>query len=154
MKCKFCGSEALRKSGFTREKQRYFCKNCERNQIAGDNREKHSPMEKYAAVVLYLEGNGFRSIARILRQIFGVRIHDPLIIQWIKKLGFGIKSASSLASKCEKIPLLEMDELYTYIKKKRIRSECGLLLVETGCVLLNFKSETQASKAPENFGVK
>jgi transposase-like protein len=146
MRCKFCVSEAFRKSGFTRGKQRYFCKSCERNQVVGDNREKHSKIERYVAVVLYLEGNGFRRIARILHQIFGVRIHDPLIIQWIKKLGFEIRSATSLASKCEKIPLLEMDELYTYIKKKRIRSEYGLLLIETGCVLLDLKSVTQARK--------
>ncbi|MDR1334841.1 MAG: hypothetical protein LBJ19_01005, partial [Holosporaceae bacterium] len=56
MICKFCGSEALRKSGIMRKKQRYFCKSCERNQVVGDNREKHSKMEKYIAVVLYLEG--------------------------------------------------------------------------------------------------
>ncbi|MDR1334715.1 MAG: hypothetical protein LBJ19_00335, partial [Holosporaceae bacterium] len=64
-------------------------------------------MEKYAAVVLYLEGNGFRRIARILRQVFGVRIHDPLIIHWIKKLGIEIKNATSVVSRGEKIPLLE-----------------------------------------------
>ncbi|MDR0581184.1 MAG: hypothetical protein LBG04_03685 [Holosporaceae bacterium] len=114
MACKFCGSEALRKNGITRGKQRYFCKNCERNRVAGDNREKHSEMERYVAMVLYLEGNGFRRIARILRRIFGVRIHDPLIIHWIKKLGLEIKNATSAVSKIdrEKISLLEMDELY------------------------------------------
>jgi hypothetical protein len=59
-------------------------------------------MGRYVAVVLYLKGNGFRRIARILRQIFGVRIHDPLIIHWIKKLGFEIRNAASLTSKREK----------------------------------------------------
>jgi hypothetical protein len=90
-----------------------------------------------------LEGNGFRRIARILRQIFGVRIHDPLIIHWIKKLGLEIKNATSSASKREKIPLLEMDELYTLKKADQIR---GLLLIETGCVLLDFRSVMQPSK--------
>jgi transposase-like protein len=117
MICKFCGSEALRKSGITRGKQRYFCKSCERNQVVGDNREKHSKIERYAAVVLYLEGNGFRRIARILRKIFGARIHDPLIIHWIKKLGFEIRKAASFGSKRGKNPLLETDEPYTHIKK-------------------------------------
>jgi hypothetical protein len=59
-------------------------------------------MERYVAMVLYLEGNGFRRIARILHQIFGVRIHDPPIIHWIKKLGLEIRSAILLASKREK----------------------------------------------------
>ena len=66
MGCKFCGSEAPSKSGFTRGQQRYFCKSCDGNQIVGDDREKHSKVERYAAMVLYLEGNGFRRIARIL----------------------------------------------------------------------------------------
>ena len=154
MACKSCSSEALRKSGITRGKQRYFCKNCERNQVAGDNREKHSEMERYVAMVLYLEGNGFRRIARILQQIFRVKIHDPLIIHWIKKIGIKIRNADSLASRHEKIPLLEMDELFTYIKKKRIQSECGLLLTETGCVLLDLRSAMQVPKPLENFGIK
>jgi hypothetical protein len=58
------------------EKQRYFCKNCERNQVIGDNREKHSQMEK-----------------------------------------------------------------------KQIKSEYGQLLIETGCVFLDLKSEMQALKS-------
>jgi hypothetical protein len=41
--------------------------------------------------------------------------------------------------------ILELDELYTYIKKNRIKSEYGLLLIETGCVLLDLKSVTQAA---------
>jgi hypothetical protein len=44
------------------------------------------------------------------------------------------------------IPLLEMDELYSYVQKKQIKSECGLLLIETGCVLLDLRSATQARK--------
>jgi hypothetical protein len=40
-----------------------------------------------------------------------------------------------------------MDELYTYIKKNRIKSEYGLLLIETGYVLLDLKSEMQALKS-------
>lgn len=42
-----------------------------------------------------------------------------------------------------KTPILEVDELFTYVKKNQIKSEYGLLLIETGCVLLNLKSETQ-----------
>jgi hypothetical protein len=51
-------------------------------------REKHTEIVKNAAVVLYLEGCGFRRIARILSEIFGKKIHNP------------------------------MDELYTYTKKR------------------------------------
>ena len=43
-----------------------------------------------------------------------------------------------------KIPLLEMDELYTYIKKSK--SNPGLQLIETGCVLLDLRLTTLASR--------
>ena len=82
-----------------------------------DKREKHPPSAKYMATVLYLEGCGFRCIARILRQIFGIRIHDPLIIHWVRKLDLKVENMRVFSGKKEKIPLLEMDELYTYIKK-------------------------------------
>ena len=69
-KCKYCGSEALCKNGFVKGKQRYLCKLCERNQTEGDGREKYSAQIKNTAVTLYLEGRGFRRIARILRQVY------------------------------------------------------------------------------------
>jgi hypothetical protein len=69
-----------------------------------------------------------------------------LVIHWIKRAGLKVEETVLGKSKTEKIPLLEMDELYSYVKKKRIKSEYGLLLIETGCVLLNLKSETEALK--------
>jgi hypothetical protein len=146
MACKFCGSDALRKNGFTRGKQRYFCKACGRNHVEGDLREKHPKIAKYIAIVLYLEGCGFRRIARILRKILGIKIHDPLIIHWVRNLGLMVENACNDLVEKEKIPLLEMDELYTYIKKNSIKSGYGLLLIETGCVLLDLKSEMEALK--------
>ena len=46
----------------------------------------------------------------------------------------------------ENIQILEMDELYTYIKKNQIKSEFGLLSIGTGFVLLRLKSEMSAWK--------
>ncbi|MDR0678209.1 MAG: hypothetical protein LBF44_01580, partial [Holosporaceae bacterium] len=53
-----------------------------------------------------------------------------------------------------KVPLMELDELFSCIKKKQIKSEYGLLLIETGYVLLDLKSAMQALKHSENFGAK
>ncbi|MDR0556084.1 MAG: hypothetical protein LBG20_03745 [Holosporaceae bacterium] len=106
MACKFRGSDTLRKNGFTRGKQSYFCKNCGKNQVEGDDREKHHPVAKHIATVLYLEGCGFRCIARMLRQIFGIKIHDPLIIHWIRKLGLMVENTLHREEKKEMIPLL------------------------------------------------
>ena len=48
--------------------------------------------------------------------------------------------------KKDEIQILEMDELYTYIKKNRIKSEYGLLSIGMHSVLLHLKSETPADK--------
>ncbi len=42
--------------------------------------------------------------------------------------------------------ILEMDELYTYIKKNRIRSEYGLLWLRMRSALLHLKSEIAEEK--------
>lgn len=68
--CKFCHSTNLVKNGIVRESQRHLCKDCGKVQIEGDRRCNHCNEAKRLAVILYLEGNGFRRIARILNQIF------------------------------------------------------------------------------------
>ncbi|MEI7669114.1 MAG: IS1 family transposase, partial [Pseudomonadota bacterium] len=67
--CKFCNGSHLVKSGFVRNKQRYVCKICGKNQVSGDSRVSYDNQIRKAAIVLYLEGNGFRRIARCLNEI-------------------------------------------------------------------------------------
>ncbi|MDR1982568.1 MAG: hypothetical protein LBQ08_02100 [Holosporaceae bacterium] len=142
--CKRCGGDALNKRGFIGEKQRYLCKVCGMNFTEGDGRKRHSERIRRAAIELYVEGCGFRRISRLLKGIFNVEVCYQLVIKWIKKAALQIESIRDNFSVAgNKIPLLEMDELYTYIKKNRIRSEYGLLLTEAGCVLLDLKSATR-----------
>jgi transposase-like protein len=144
-RCKKCGSDELSKRGFIGEKQRYLCKVCGMNFTEGDSREKHSERIKRAAVELYVEGCGFRRISRLLKSIFNVEVCYQLVIKWIRKAALQIENIThDFQVSKNKIPVLEMDELYTYIKKNRIKSEYGLLLIETGGVLLDLKSATQA----------
>ena len=72
--CKFCTSKNLVKNGKPKNAQRYLCKDCLREQIEGDNRCIHSNEVKKAAVILYLEGVGFRECARSLSKIFNTDI--------------------------------------------------------------------------------
>jgi transposase-like protein len=127
--CKFCGSLCLRKEGIKGGTQRYRCKLCNRVQIGRDNRQKYGGEEKRIALKLYLEGCGFRRIARIMSEIFKKRFLYQTIVKWIRKLG---KQLMDLQRKCEKI-----EELYTYVKKRVIKSEYGLLSTEIDCVLVH-----------------
>ena len=143
-RCRHCGSERIIKTGHRDGQQKWRCKDCRKFQDEEDRREKYSRKEREMAVNLYLEGCGFRRIARILSNMFEKHFCYQTVIQWIKKEAKKHESAE-LETK-EETQILEMDELYTYIKKNRIKSEYGLLSIGTRSVLLRLKSETQAGK--------
>jgi transposase-like protein len=129
--CKFCASHDLVKNGMVRGKQRYLCQTCSKNQISGDSRVKYPDATRQLALAMYLNSMGFRSIGRVLGVSFQI-VHS-----WIKKAGKLVeKKASKLEKKPKEIAILEMDELYTYIKKKSGKYEYGLLLIGTEMRLL------------------
>ena len=155
--CKFCHSSNLVKNGKPKDLQRYLCKECKRVQVEGDLRCTHCDEAKRLALILYLEGNGFRRIARILNQIFKhSKISFQIVIHWINSAGSFVekevarrKQNSSSNDKTE-LAVVEMDELYTYVKKNLVRTkkqesklvttpEYGLLLIGTQVICLNLK---------------
>ena len=138
-KCKFCGCEKLIKNGKARGVQRFKCKECGREQIQGDGRKKYENQVKRAAIILYLEGNGFRAIARILTELYNVKISFQMVAYWVSKAGDIIKEKifqEQGQGYKKTLVVAEMDELFTYLKKNQIQLESGLLLTETHCVCL------------------
>ena len=136
MKCKFCQSDFVVKNGFVREKQRYLCKHCGKNNVAGDERLVHPPSVQFQAVMMALNSVGHRSIGRILK------IPYQYVAKWLKKY------ADIVAEKLKKdakqtaktpIPIIELDELWTYVKKKPGRSGYGLLWIDSEVKLLILK---------------
>jgi transposase-like protein len=87
------------------------------NFTEGDSRKKHSSRVIRAAIDLYVEGNGFRRISRLLKKIFDVDVCYQLVIHWIKSAAEKSYLMKSDTRK-NKVPLLELDELFSYIKKK------------------------------------
>jgi hypothetical protein len=68
-----------------------------------------------------------------------LRFAYQLVIKWIRKAALQIENIThDFQVSKNKITVLEMDELYTYIKKNRIKSEYGLLLMETGVRPVNY----------------
>jgi len=118
MQCKRCKGENYYKSGKVRGLQRYRCKDCGCNFTDTQDRQ-HSVEKKRQAVFLYLEGLGFRSIARFLN------VHNTVVLYWIKQLG------SALAPKTPaEIEIMELDEMWHYIQKKGKNYGSGWLLTE------------------------
>ncbi len=138
--CKFCNSSKLVNNGKPNGVQRYLCKDCTREQIAGDKRMKYENHIKRCAVILYLEGNGIRGIARILSEILRVKIHFQTVTKWLNSAAQIVsEEITSTKREHKNIEIVEMDELFTYIKKNKIKSEYGLLLTGTSSIYLNLK---------------
>lgn len=87
MRCKYCGSESLIKKGFVAKKQLYKCKDCgHRFYLNGKFvRMKVNKHVIVTALNLYFDGLSLRKTQRNLEQIFGEKISQVTILNWIKK---------------------------------------------------------------------
>ncbi|WPX97107.1 IS1 family transposase [Candidatus Bandiella woodruffii] len=87
-------------------------------------------------IKMYLNNCGIRRIAHILN------IPLSTVFYWIKQAGKVVDEMvtnQKIEGDKRRIEILEMDELYTYVKKKRIKQEYGLLSIGTDSKLLRLK---------------
>ena len=150
--CRFCNSETLVKHAFINGKQRFKCKNCGKNQLEKDGRKKYDEKIIKMTMILFSEGTNYRAIARVLSKIFGRKIYYQTIIKWIQKEVDKLPENALENKDSHNIAVVEMDELYTYFKRKNeINSEYGLLLTGTACVCLHFGSGQAIDLFPNSF---
>jgi transposase len=100
--------------------QRYKCKECGYNFI-DKPRRGHKPAMLAFAVWLYLSGLSQRRIARL----FGVS--TPAVLKWIK--GFALKNAPKPVPTEDGIAVVELDEMWHFLKKSPAKSGSGRLIV-------------------------
>jgi transposase-like protein len=129
--CKSCNSIKIVKNGKQANIQRYKCKDC--SAVFRGKEAKYSSDFKLEAIMMYINSMGIRAIARVKK------VHNSVISVWIKKMGEIIKETfhdriNEITPK--DISILEIDELFTYVKKKRIKRMYLVLLTETGSELL------------------
>lgn len=117
-----------------KEKQRYKCKDCGCNFTEGYQGGKPDSTKKLA-LNLYLEGMGFRSIERILKQM-GIPANHTTVIKWVRKAGEKISKNQFFNP--EKVEIIELDEMWHFIKKKKKNVGYGLLMTESGKGLSHF----------------
>lgn len=132
--CKSCTSEKVVKNGKDWEgKQRYKCKSCGLRFQKGDGRLKYGLEKRLKVIKMYLEGVGIRSIERL------ENVSGALIVYWIRYFSRLIRkemNRKNLPSKVQDVAILEIDELFTYYKKRPSEHMYGLLLTETEIKLL------------------
>jgi transposase-like protein len=147
--CKKCGNSGFVKNGMMKGKQRYRCKKCGYNFTEGDKRERSDKIKKQLVVKMYLNNCGFRRISEILD------LPLATVFYWIKKAGQIVdemvrEKKESDAQNMSDIEILEMDELYTYVKKNQEKTgkqgrgrasipEYGLLLIGSDLRLLRLQ---------------
>lgn len=114
MKCKYCWSEKYSKNGFAHGLQRYKCKSCQRN-FTTQTPAGYSMEMRLRALKMYLEGLGFRSIGRILN------VSNVTVFNWIHSFAknFPQKDEVWMAENLRCIPVIQIDEFWHYVKKKR-----------------------------------
>ena len=136
VKCRYYGSEQLRKNGVVKGKQRYKCKQCKCTIRENDQRYKYSLSKRLKALKGYLEGLGIMAMEKL------ESVPNPLIIKWIRNYSKILKeliAKATVAETIENVEILEMDELFSYCKKNNTESICGLLLTETETKFLILK---------------
>ena len=87
MPCKYCGSKSLIKKGFVNGKQLYKCKDCGHRFYANESfvRMKIDKNSMVVALNLYYDGLSLRKTQRNLEQIYGIKVSQVTILNWIKK---------------------------------------------------------------------
>jgi transposase-like protein len=143
MKCTKCDSGRNTKSGIVKGKQRHKCKDCGCNFTVEIKSTAKSRSIKKDALHLYLEGLGFRSIGRFLK------VSHVSVYNWIKS--FGIEVAELQSN--EKIEIVELDEMHTYIGQKKTTVGSGLLWIDLGKDSSTLFVETDQQKPLKPYGI-
>ena len=121
MHCRKCGSEVFVKNGFVAGVQRYKCKKCG-FQFTRETPHGKPMKDKILALILYLSGLSMHMIGKI------VGVSTQSIMRWINM--FYEKFAANEIYD-ENIEEIEVDEMVSYITKKKITSGSGKLLIIT-----------------------
>ena len=130
MNCKHCGSEKTRKNGVSRGYQRHKCNTCGRT-FSGTP-EKFSKETKRMAVWMTLNGVGIRKTALLLKT------SHVNVLNWMKKAHELMLDSleKSNANYSEEVDIIELDEIYTFVKKRGGDARYGLLILDGKSVLL------------------
>ena len=116
--CPKCEHQRIIKSGFVKGKQGYKCKSCN-YQFTQPTTERGKPLwMKLNAVLLYLGGMSMNAIAAHLN------VSAQAVLNWIRDFAKLNKEKPEPGIAV----VVELDELWHFIEKKRINCGCGKLM--------------------------
>ena len=130
MQCTHCGSVSYVKNGSYKGSQRYLCKECRR--AFSDKVRKFTYADKERFLHMYLNNVGIRKSA--------LGCSSSMPNRWIREFARNLRrqlqNAETLLEGGEIPEIIEMDELYTRVKKGAQEFKYGLLILEGRARLL------------------
>ena len=144
MNCPKCKSDHSVKDWIIKCRQRYLCKEC-KYRYTVPFIGKSIELKKFA-LILYLEGLGFRSIERI------IEVSNVTVMRWIKSFGKEVELLRR--DDDEELEIIEMDEMHTYIGLKKTIVGYGLLLTDLEKSLSTSFLVRGEKKLEKNSGIK
>ena len=146
--CARCRDKGIIKDGFVKGVQRYQCKRCQYRFTVRQRSSRFATNEiKRQALQLYLEGLGFRSIARVLK------FSHVAVYKWIRCYGESIKTLADTKAN-NNINIVEIDEMHSYIGSKKTIAGYGLLLIDIKTNLSMLSLGVEELKQVKNYGVQ
>lgn len=121
MQCRRCGSEAIVKNGFMNNHQRYKCKKCD-FQFTRDTPHGRPVKDKILALILYLSGLSMNMTAKI------IGVSTQTIMRWIRIFYDKYVGSEQYNGTIDEV---EVDEMVSYIGKKKTEFGFGKLLIIT-----------------------
>jgi len=110
MVCKKCFSASCVKNGRVRAIQRYRCRSCGYNFVAGDKRQKVSPEGKALAILLYGRGKAsYGFIAKLLKV-------SPVAVMKLVKREAGCGHDQNVSSSIKEV---DFDRMWHFVNKKK-----------------------------------
>lgn len=111
--CPTCSSSTRQiKAGFNRcGSQKYQCRHCKRLYTPQPKQPGYAKETRLQAVRMYLDGNNFRRIARLLS------VAPQSVINWVNAYHATLPQKEDRSQ--QRSQVLEMDELFTFIGHKK-----------------------------------
>ena len=113
MKCPYCENKNDQvKDGKNRSgTQRYLCKACQRHYTPNPKQQGYSEEIRMQAIRMYVDGLNLRRIGRHLG------VNHQSVANWVKAYAARLPPAPQPAT----VEVVEMDELHTFVERKKTK---------------------------------
>ena len=125
MQCTRCGSTNYVKNGSYKGSQRYICKEC--HKAFSDTVRKFTYADKERFLHVYLNNAGIRKGALFMR--CSPSVPNRWVRKFVQNLRQQLQNTETMLEDGEIPTIIEMDEIYTRLKKEVQELKYGLLIL-------------------------